>query len=247
MTGSSERTEAGAPASAKPLVLLPGTLCDARVFAPVLSLLPGVTATVPAMAGAETTSAMADQLLAILPDRFALGGFSLGGIVALEMVARAPERITRLALISTTARPDKPDRAALRRAAVERAATIGVGRFVVEELWPSYVADAGRTDAAQRDMIEAMAADAGIDIFRQHTAIAIHRQDSRPRLAAVALPTLVLCGADDQLCPPELSREIAALIPGALLSILPEAGHFALTERPDAVAAVVSTWLTMPT
>lgn len=230
----------------EPLVLLHGTLCDARVFAPLLARLPGVEAIVPALDGAETTPAAAERLLSALPDRFALAGFSLGGIVALELVARAPHRVTRLALFGTTARPDPPGRHALRRAAVARAAAQGLERFVLEELWPSYVADAGRADPATRALIGTMAANLGLDAFHRHSEMAIHRADSRPRLAAVVVPTLVLCGAEDRACPPALHQEIAASIPGARLVMVAGAGHFAILEQPDAVADAVAARLDAP-
>lgn len=225
-----------------PLVLLPGTLCDARVFAPLLARL-GVEARVPVLDGAETVAAMADRLLAGLPPRFALGGFSLGGILALEMVARAPERVTRLALLDTTARPDAPGRATERRNAVARAAELGLARYAGDKLWSLYVSDGGRADAANRALVAAMAVDLGLDAFRRHSEFAIGRADGRPRLAAIAVPTLVLCGEDDRLCPPALHREIADAVPGSRLVVVPRAGHFALIEQPDAVADAFRDWL----
>ena len=233
--------------SGEPLVLLPGTLCDARVFAPVLARLPGVAAQVSALDGAETTPAMAERLLAALPRRFALAGFSLGGIVALEIVAQQPDRVTRLALLDTTARPDSPERHAARREAVARAGELGVAGYVADSLWPVYVADAGRADATARALVLAMADALGLDAFRTHAELAINRADSRPRLPAITVPTLVLCGADDVLCPPDVHREIAAAVPGARLVVVPEAGHFALIERPDAVAGALADWLAAPT
>lgn len=245
MTGS----PAGEPSPARsrePLVLLPGTLCDARVFGPVLARLPGIVAEVPRLDGAETTPAMAEKLLAELPRRFALGGFSLGGIVALEMVARAPERVTRLALLSTTARPDPPARHAPRRDAVAQARRLGVDRYVADELWSLYVAEEGLLDETNRALVAAMAASLGIEVFRRQNEIAIHRVDGRPRLSAIAVPTLVLCGEADRPCPPEVHREIADAVPGARLVVVPGAGHFALIERPDAVAASIAAWLDAP-
>lgn len=238
----------------EPLVLLPGTLCDARVFAPLLARLPGVEARVPALEGAESTVAMAGRLLGDLPPRFALGGFSLGGIVALEMIAQAPERVTRLALVDTTARPDQPERARERRNAVARAAELGLARYAGDKLWSLYVAEDGDTDESHREshrerhraLVTAMAVDLGHDAFRRHSEFAIGRADSRPRLARIAVPTLVLCGEEDRLCAPALHREIAEAIPDSRLVVVPRAGHFALIERPDAVADAFRDWLAAP-
>ncbi|HMR29823.1 MAG TPA: alpha/beta hydrolase [Geminicoccaceae bacterium] len=226
-----------------PLVLLPGTLCDARVFAPLLDRLPPREVLVPPLVGHDTAASMAAVLLTELPPRFALGGFSLGGIVALEMVAQAPERIAGLALFDTTARPDPEANRAVRRNAVARAAQVGTGRYVGQKLLSLYVsADAGHLEK-HRALVSAMAADAGLDTFRRQSEMAISRADSRPRLGRIAVPTLVLCGEDDRLCSAEMHREMAVAIPGARLAIVPRAGHFALIEQPDAIAREVSAWL----
>ncbi len=230
---------------ADPLVLLPGSLCDARLFAPLLERLPGVDARVVPLEGADIVPALAAALLEWLPPRFALLGFSLGGIVALEIVAQAPERVARLALLDTTPRPDPPANHAARRAAVEQAAAMGIGRLVAEMLCPLYFADGVPVDCIA--LAVAMAEDLGLDVMRRQTELNIHRADSRPRLGAIAVPTLVLCGAEDRLCTPDTHRAMAAAIPGATLVIVPGAGHFPLLELPDVTAGAVSGWLTSPT
>lgn len=232
--------------AAEPLVLLPGTLCDERVFAPVLERLAPRETIIPALAGAESAPAMAAKLLATLPPRFALAGFSLGGIVALEMVAQQPRRIGRLSLIDTTARPDPEPNWTVRRNAVSRARRVGIDRYVSAKLWSLYVSDDTAADERLRALIAAMSISIGLDAFRQQSEIAIRRADSRPRLSQIAVPTLVLCGEEERLCAVELHREMAGLIPGAKLAIIPAAGHFALVEQPDAVAAHLRDWLDSP-
>lgn len=229
---------------AEPLILLPGSLCDARLFAPLVERLPGIDARVVPLEGADTVPDIAAALLASLPPRFALLGFSLGGFAALEIVARAPERVTRLALIDTNARPDPPHNHAVRRAAVDRAAAVGIGPFVAEALCPRYFAEAA--PAGLTALVVAMAESVGLEAMRRQTELAINRADSRPRLGAIAVPTLVLCGAEDRLCPPDLHRAMAEAISGASLVIVPGAGHFAPIEAPDATARAVSAWLTLP-
>lgn len=227
-----------------PLILLPGSLCDARLFAPLIARLPGVDARVVPLEGADTVPALAAALLGRFPPRFALLGFSLGGIVALEIVAQAPERVARLALVDTTPHPDPPANHAARRAAVEQAAVMGVGRLVAEGLCPRYFADGAPPDCAA--LAVAMAEDLGLDVMRRQTEFNIGRADSRPRLGAVAVPTLVLCGAEDRLCTPDIHRAMADAIPGATLAIVSDAGHFAPLEAPDATARAVSAWLAKP-
>lgn len=228
------------------LVLLPGTLCDERVFEPLLGRVSPAQVLIPRLVGHESSREMARALLDRLPERFALAGFSLGGIVALEIVRLSPERVTRLALIDTTARPDSKTNWAARRNAVERAAKVGVDRYVSDKLWSVYVSSEAAANDELRALVRAMSAAVGLDAFRQQSEIAISRADSRPRLCEIAVPTLILCGADDQLCSVEVHREMAALIPGSRLAIVPGAGHFALVEQPDVVAREVDAWLQVP-
>ena len=244
-----------------PLLLLPGTLCDARVFAPVVARLgdgpdadegAGRSASSAAravivgdMTGAETTKALAAKLLTDAPPRFALAGFSLGGIVALEMIAQAPERIERIALLATNARPDPAANAAPRRDAVERTLRHGMATFI-DDSWPKPVAPRNAADSGLRALIVDMAETGGHTVLASQSEVAIHRADSRPRLKDIAVPALVLCGEDDVVCRPDAHREMAELIPGATLAVLPGAGHFVLLESPDAVAAHLRAWLAMP-
>lgn len=118
---------------------------------------------------------------------------------------------------------------------------MGLGPYVAEVLCPAYFAEGAPADLAA--LVAAMAESLGIDAMRRQTELAIHRADSRPRLGAIAVPTLVLCGAEDRLCPPDLHGAMADAIPGATLVIVPGAGHFAPVEAPDATARAVSSWL----
>lgn len=247
LPGATHPVSAGASGPAEPLVLLPGTLCDERVWQPVVCRLLHRPVIVKPLVGEASTAAMARRLLAELPDRFALAGFSLGGIVALEMIAQAPGRITRLALVDTNARPDPPANHTARRNAVERAAQLGMDRYVSDKLWSVYVSGDHVADDAKRGLVAAMSAAAGLETFRQQTEIAISRADSRPRLGAIRVPTLVLCGAEDKLCTPAVHEEMAAGITGARLVLVPRAGHFALIEEPDAIAAAMRDWLDLET
>lgn len=227
-----------------PLLLLPGTLADERVFAPVLERL-GITGTSLRMAGATSTAAMAELVLARAPGRFALMGFSLGAIVALEVLAQAPERIERVALLGCNARALPADKAAARRATMPVAERNGTPSYI-DAVWEASVPVHRRDDAGLRTLLHAMAADTPMPVFREQIEIPIQRVDSRPRLAALDMPALVACGAEDQVCPPELSAEIAAAIPGATLAIVARAGHYLTLDQPDEVARLTREWLARP-
>jgi pimeloyl-ACP methyl ester carboxylesterase/predicted ester cyclase len=225
-----------------PLLLLPGTVCDARLFAPVLRQLAVPIVSVVDMSGEKSTADLAARILREAPERFSLLGFSLGGIVALEMIAQAPERVARLALIDTTGRPDPGANAGLRRAAVAKARETGMDGYIADA-WDRLVSPGKRDDAELRELIIAMARDAGTDVLASQSEVAIHRADSRPRLSAIAVPTLILAGEAEQVCPLEAHQEMAAAIPGAQYFTIPDAGHFAPLENPAAVARHVRDWL----
>jgi pimeloyl-ACP methyl ester carboxylesterase len=227
--------------SAAPLLLLPGTLCNHRLFTPLLDALGSPPAIVGDMTGARSTPALAEKLLRSAPPLFSLLGFSLGGIVALEMIARAPHRIRRLALLSTTPRPDPPANARKRRDAVARARASGIDSYT-DDNWPLFVSPARRNDAALKALVKRMARETGLDAFADQTEVAIERVDSRPRLSSIRVPTLVLAGTHERVCPLAAHREIADGIEGATF-VTVDAGHFAPLERPEDVARHVRRWL----
>ena len=185
-----ERQRAGT--HAVPLLLLPGTACDERLFAPLLAELDHYDIRVLPMTGATTTPELAARLLEMAPERFALLGFSLGGIVALEMAAQTPERIERLALIDTTAAPDTNSDA--RRAASEKARGHGMASYILES-WEKLVSPVNVGDEKLRAAIVAMAVDAGADVLAEQSEMAIHRADSRQRLGAIASRICASLGA----------------------------------------------------
>lgn len=220
-------------------VLVPGLLCSARLYE---QLLPTVWSfggvTIADNRRDTTVTAMAQRLLTAGPDRFVLAGLSMGGYVALEVMRLAPERVAGLALISTSARPDSPEQAESRR---DQASAVAAGRFddLVEAVFPVLV-DAGnlaRTDLA--GFWRAMAADVGPDAFLAQLEATIDRPDSRPDLRAIKCPTAVVHGSGDRLIAPENALEISDAIPGAQLTLVPDAGHMIAQEQPGALATAV--------
>ncbi len=225
---------------ALPLVLLPGTLCDARVFDPLLSRLPGVDARVVLLREARTLEEAAEHVLGRAPERFALLGYSLGGLAAMETALQAPERVRGLALLSTTPYAVAPEHHAARRAAVGEAEALGMRRFVRERLWPWY---GGGPDAAPLSLLENMAEACGPAVFARQTETALRRGDYRDRLAAVRCPALVLAGALDRVCPPAAQAALASALPGCTRVLLPGTGHVPPLESPDETASAVAAWL----
>lgn len=226
-----------------PLILIPGLLDSARLYA---QQLPPLWRLGPVMVADHTRDdsmgGIARRILASAPPRFALAGLSMGGYICFEILRQAAERVAKLALLDTSARADTPEVSAMRRAQMALAAS---GRFaeVVEAQFIRLVSPARRDDALLRETNRRMAEEVGPEAFvRQQTAI-MGRPDSRPGLAAIACPTLVLVGEQDELTPPERAREMAAGIRGAHLVAVPDCGHLSALEQPDAVTGALREWL----
>lgn len=229
-----------------PLVLLPGMMCDARLFAPQVEALGGDREIlVPPPGGQASMDAMARDLLAGLPfPRFALGGLSMGGILAMAMAAQAPDRVERLALLDTNHRADAPDRRVVRERQMARARAGALRAVIVDEMKPNYLAARSRSDAALLDLLLDMAESLGPEAFVSQSLALRDRPDRHDVLRAFGGPVLVLCGAEDRLCPPERHREMAALCADAAALVIVEgAGHISTLERPEAVNAALAAWL----
>lgn len=230
-------------AAKTPLILLPGLLCDRALWQAQLAALADIAdMAVGDLTQAESVGGMASAVLRAAPPRFALAGLSMGGYVSFEIMRQAPERVTRLALLDTSARPDTPDRIQSRKDLIALAQQ-GNFKGVTPKLLPSWVHPERMKDAAFVDTVATMTQRVGRDAFiRQQTAI-MTRPDSRPGLSRIHYPTLVLCGREDAATPVELHREIAADISDARLVIVPDCGHLSTMERPDAVNAELRRWL----
>ncbi len=227
----------------EPLIVVPGLLCDATLWAHQTSHL----ADIAEIRIAETTrddsiAGMAGRLLAGAPERFALAGLSMGGYVALEVMRQGAERVTRLALLDTSAAPDDTARRRNRQALI-RLAQAGRFKGVTPRLLPMFLHPDRLEDRALIEAVMAMAARVGRDAFLAQQRAIMARADSRPLLAGIRAPTLVLCGREDVLTPLARHAEIAEAVPGARLSIIEDCGHLSTMERPQAVTAMLRDWL----
>jgi pimeloyl-ACP methyl ester carboxylesterase len=180
--------------------------------------------------------------LANAPPVFALVGLSLGGYIAFEIMRQAPQRVAKLALLDTSARPDDAELTARRQAPMAKARA-GKLIEVTDEAFVFYVHPDRHGDVALRNVVRAMAEETGVEAYLRQQQAIIARPDSRPTLSAIRCPTLMLVGAEDKGTPPELAREIAAGIAGARLVIVPECGHLSTLERPQGVTKALVEWM----
>jgi pimeloyl-ACP methyl ester carboxylesterase len=225
------------------LVLLPGLLNDARLWAhQAAALADTARVTVMELTRDDSLAAMAERVLAAAPRRFALAGLSMGCYVSMEIMRRAPERVERLALLDSTARPDTPEQTQRRLDAIRLAETGGFDK-VMPTMLPNLVHPAHLQIEAIAGLAKSMAKAVGADAFiRQQTAI-MGRPDSRPDLGDIACPAMVLCGRQDTLTPLDRHQEMADLIPGAALVVIEDCGHLSAIEQPEAVNAALRGWL----
>jgi pimeloyl-ACP methyl ester carboxylesterase len=225
------------------LILVPGLNCTDRLFGPQIEALSRSRPVTVADNGSDASiPGMAQRLLTHAPDRFVLAGLSMGGYVALEVMRQAPQRVLALALMDTTARPETKEASTSREKLIALAEN---GRFdeIHDLMWPRLVAERHRADHALAEEVFAMMRATGPERYvRQQRAI-MARPDARPLLRRIAAPTLVLVGAEDQITPPDVAREMADAIAGASLVVVPGAGHLSTLEEPGPVSRALADWL----
>jgi len=227
-----------------PLLLLPGLLCDERLYAAqVAGLSDRADTVVGEFAGAESLGEMAERVLQQAPAAvFALAGLSLGGYVAFEILRRAPERVARLALLDTTPDPDGARQRRSRLNAIARAGEPDFERAMVR-LMHLLIHPDRLSDRSVTGVLDGMARSHGVDVFVRHQRAILARPDSRPLLPTLRMPTLVLCGRQDRITRVALHEDMAATIPGATLAVVEDCGHLSALEQPAAVTAHLRRWL----
>jgi pimeloyl-ACP methyl ester carboxylesterase len=226
-----------------PLVLVPGLNCSARLYAdqiPVLWRFGPVQ--VADHTRDDSMDAIAMRILAAAAPRFALVGLSMGGYIAQTIIRQAPERVEKLALLDTSARPETPEQTARRKPQIALAES---GRFgeVPALQFPVFVHRDRQGDEMLRQRVRLMAEETGAQAFLRQQHAIIARADARPLLPSIKCPTLVLVGDGDELTPLSLAQELAAGISGSRLVVVPDCGHLSTMERPGAVNAALTQWL----
>lgn len=226
-----------------PLVLVPGLTCTARLYSPqVEALWPFGQVAVADHRRDAQIGAVAKRILVNAPPRFALAGLSYGGYIAFEIIRQAAERVVKLALLDTAARPDTPEQTTGRNTQIAMAQS---GRYseIPDLAIPRYLNAKHQRDERLTGIVRQMVAETGPEAFVRQLQAIMSRPDSRPLLGSIRCPTLVLVGDGDIATPPELNKEIADGIPGAKFTVVPDSGHLTTIEQPEAVNAALAEWL----
>ncbi len=226
-----------------PLLLLPGLLCDDALWRNQTNALKDIAdCRVVDLTKDDNVAAMARGVLAKAPPRFALAGLSMGGYVAFEIMRQAPERVIKLCLLDTSARPDTTDQQQRRRLLMQMAKA-GEFKGVTPRLLPLLIHPDRIDDKPLTEIVITMAERVGRDAFQSQQTAILNRPDSRPFLKNIKCPTQIIGGAQDAITPPEIVREIAESISGARLNIIENCGHLSSLEKPDEVTRLMKKWL----
>ncbi len=226
-----------------PLVLLPGMMCDERLFAPQIEDFSAERKICPLAIGShQTMQDIAADVLAKSPETFALAGLSMGGIVAMEVMRQAPERVEKLALLDTNPLAEIEEKQLAREPQILKVQNGGLIEVMRDELKPNYLVD-GPNKPKILDLCMDMAVDLGVEVFINQSRALQNRPDQQDTLSHIEVPTLILCGAADRLCPVERHELMHELIPGSKLTVIEGAGHMPTLEQPAQTTAALQNWL----
>lgn len=230
----------------EPLVLLPGMGADASIWRAVVEPLSAVYPVMVApITQAERAEEIASELLTMLPQRFALAGHGLGSVVALDIVRRAENRVTRIALMSAYPLSEAPADAAARESRIIAASTGRLSDAIHDELglWGLAPSPA---KVKHRQTLQRVAEAMGPEVFRRQSRMMQRRRDHQSTLSNIKQPALVLCGAHDAVTPPRRHEWIGEMIPFADVRVLEDAGHVPVLETPELVLSAMVDWLGQP-
>lgn len=230
----------------EPLVLIPPMLCDARVFcAQLATLSASVPVTFTPITNGDRIEEMASTILSWLPQKFALAGMGMGGMVAMEVLRRAPERVTRVAFISTNAQADTPEVSAQREPLIIAARSGRYDDAIHGEMNPAWLAPGPYRDDVM-SLVSDMAHALGPDVYVRQSRAMQRRKDQQNIMRKIKQPAIVMCGEHDAQNALKRHEFLAELIPYAKLEVIENAGHLPSLENAEAVTRALQTWLKQP-
>lgn len=222
------------------LVLVPGFMLDRTLWDDLLPFLPANLAIhVADLNTGATVDEMARAILAGAPSTFVLLGFSMGGYVARAMARLAPERVTGIILVATSARPDQPAMVAARVRAARQ--TVGAFHGLARGAIRASLHPGRAGDTVLIERVRQMGERLGIDVFVRQSEVV--RAGDLATLHEIVCPALVIAADGDQLRSIDEVRELADGIPGASLAVVEHCGHMAPLEAPEVLGELITNWM----
>lgn len=229
-----------------PLILLPGTLCDERLWQHQVKALEDIVEiTIVDISRSDTIKGIAKDVLAEAPERFALAGLSLGGIVALEIMRLEPERVLKLALFDTNPNPPREEQLVGWQKVLDSEKTAQFIHEITDELLPALIHPDRQNDEELKRTIHQMAASIGTEGYIRQLKAVRSREDQRSVLSTILCPTMLFVGQQDIVCPPSLSEYMQQQIPHAEMVVIENAGHLPTLEQPSVVNEQMNYWLSI--
>ena len=226
-----------------PIVLLPGLMCDSRLFQPQINILSrDRTVIIAPVSGFNSVKEIASNILESLPNKFILVGLSFGGIVALEILKMRQKEIQKLVLMDTSYFSEQKYISEKREAQILAVQNGDLEKVMIEEHIPNYLSN-DKKDTTIAKLCKEMALDLGAQVFIQQSLALIGRDDQTEMLGSIEIPTLLLCGEHDKLCPVSVHQKMHKLIKKSSLSIIPKAGHLPTLESPKLTNRILCKWL----
>lgn len=226
-----------------PLVMLPGMMCTGELFREQIAHFSAERVVqIAPLNGHRYVHSLAEQVLKQAPPKFALCGLSMGGIVALEVLRQAPARVVGLALLDTNPLAELDSVKQRRYPQIVKVRAGGLLEVMRDEMMPNYLADADENPELL-DLCAHMAMELGRDVFIRQSLALRDRPDQVNTLRAVRVPTLVLCGEKDKLCPLGRHQMMHQMVPGSTLAVVADAGHLPVLEQPIETNRHLQAWL----
>ena len=226
-----------------PLVFIPGMMCDSRLFQPQINEFSKqyMVCAAPA-SSSDTIENISSEILRYLPTKFTLIGLSMGGILAMEIIKKVPERVMKIVLIDTNYKSETAEIKSRRLPQIKLANEGRLEDIMCQQIQNNYL----RTDKKNQEIFDlclSMATDLGKEIFINQSNALATRKDYKSTLKNIKVPSLIICGEYDRLCPIKVHIEMESLIENSTLEIIPDAAHLPTLEQPVYLNKIIGKWL----
>ena len=223
--------------------MVPGMMCDERIFSPQIEALSqNLEVTIADISNFSSVRELASDVLKKAPKKFSLLGHSMGGIVAMEIYSQEPNRIEKLILMDTNPKAEL-DEVKLKREPQIREVNKGKLLEVMrDEMKPNYLAESENKRSVLNICMD-MALSLGPDVFINQSRALQSRLDQQNTIQSIKIPVLIMCGSEDKLCPVERHEMMHNMISDSDLKIINNAGHMPTLEQPRETTEVIKEWL----